>query len=40
MGPVTTYSLMQALGLINDHLAGCQCRDKFEQQREALNRPL
>ncbi|MEN4979980.1 DNA-3-methyladenine glycosylase I [Erwinia billingiae] len=40
VGPVTTYSLMQALGLINDHLAGCQCRDKFEQAREALHRPL
>lgn len=39
VGPVTTYSLMQALGLINDHISGCQCREAFEQQREALTRP-
>lgn len=40
VGPVTTYSLMQALGLINDHIAGCQCRDKFEEARRALQRPV
>lgn len=39
VGPVTTYSLMQALGLINDHIEGCQCRDKFSAQREMLIRP-
>ncbi|WP_034912117.1 DNA-3-methyladenine glycosylase I [Erwinia sp. 9145] len=40
VGPVTTFSLMQALGLINDHLEGCQCRDKFEKARQALTRPV
>ena len=39
VGPVTSYSLMQALGMINDHIQGCQCRDNVEQQREKLNRP-
>jgi DNA-3-methyladenine glycosylase I len=26
-GPVTAYATMQACGLVNDHLAGCFCRD-------------
>jgi DNA-3-methyladenine glycosylase I len=26
VGPTTTYSLMQATGLVNDHLADCWCR--------------
>lgn len=28
IGPVTTYSFMQAAGLINDHLIGCFARQK------------
>lgn len=39
VGPVTIYSLMQALGMINDHIEGCQCRENFEQARENLRRP-
>ncbi|WP_380184611.1 DNA-3-methyladenine glycosylase I [Kalamiella sp. sgz302252] len=35
VGPVTTYSLMQALGLVNDHLTGCECRPKREQERQS-----
>ena len=27
VGPTTAYSLMQAAGLVNDHLAGCELRD-------------
>ena len=27
VGPTTAYSLMQAAGLVNDHLAGCDFRD-------------
>jgi DNA-3-methyladenine glycosylase I len=27
VGPTTAYSLMQAAGLVNDHLAGCAFRD-------------
>jgi DNA-3-methyladenine glycosylase I len=26
-GPVTAYATMQACGIVNDHLAGCFCRD-------------
>lgn len=27
VGPTTAYALMQACGLVNDHLAGCRARD-------------
>ncbi|MFI9236454.1 DNA-3-methyladenine glycosylase I [Streptomyces sp. NPDC053079] len=27
VGPTTVYALMQACGLVNDHLAGCHARD-------------
>jgi DNA-3-methyladenine glycosylase I len=27
VGPVTVYATMQACGVVNDHLAGCFCRD-------------
>jgi DNA-3-methyladenine glycosylase I len=27
VGPTTAYALMQACGLVNDHLAGCRVRD-------------
>ena len=26
VGPTTAYALMQACGLVNDHLAGCASR--------------
>lgn len=26
VGPTTAYSLMEAAGLVNDHLAGCEFR--------------
>jgi DNA-3-methyladenine glycosylase I len=26
VGPTTVYALMQACGLVNDHLAGCHAR--------------
>lgn len=26
VGPTTCYAFMQAMGLVNDHLAGCHCR--------------
>jgi DNA-3-methyladenine glycosylase I len=26
VGPTTAYALMQATGLVNDHLAGCVAR--------------
>lgn len=33
VGPTTMYALMQADGLVNDHLAGCCVRDFVEKER-------
>ena len=34
VGPTTVYALMQACGLVNDHLAGCRVRADVERARE------
>ena len=34
VGPTTSYALMQACGLVNDHLAGCPIRTVVEQARQ------
>ena len=39
VGPTTVYAFMQAMGLVNDHLEGCICRDITEAKRKALKRP-
>jgi DNA-3-methyladenine glycosylase I len=36
VGPTTAYAAMESLGLVNDHLVGCDVRDACEQDREAL----
>ena len=33
VGPTTTYAFMQAMGLVNDHLAGCLTRRACAEQR-------
>ena len=33
VGPTTAYALMQACGLVNDHLAGCRVRADVERAR-------
>jgi len=33
VGPTTAYALMQATGIVNDHLAGCIVRDAVEAER-------
>jgi DNA-3-methyladenine glycosylase I len=38
VGPTTVYSLMQACGLVNDHVAGCASRERAEREREAVLR--
>jgi DNA-3-methyladenine glycosylase I len=38
VGPVTVYSLLQACGLVDDHLAGCLVRDEVEAERVAALR--
>jgi DNA-3-methyladenine glycosylase I len=32
VGPTTAYALMQACGLVNDHLAGCFVRESVERE--------
>ena len=39
VGPTTVYAFMQAMGLINDHVAGCVIRDEVENARKSFNRP-
>ena len=39
VGPTTVYAFMQAMGLVNDHLEGCFCRDAVEAERRAFQRP-
>jgi DNA-3-methyladenine glycosylase I len=35
VGPTTLYALMQACGLVNDHLANCPARPAVERARRA-----
>ena len=35
VGPVTAYSLLQACGLVDDHLRGCDVREEVEAERRA-----
>lgn len=39
VGPTTVYAFMQAMGLINDHVAHCVIRNKVERAREHFRRP-
>ncbi len=39
VGPTTAYAFMQAMGLVNDHIAGCFARMECEAERTALIRP-
>ena len=39
VGPTTVYAFMQAMGMVNDHLEGCVCRDAVERARRGLVRP-
>jgi len=36
VGPTTMYALMQAMGLVNDHMHGCAFREPAETARAAL----
>jgi DNA-3-methyladenine glycosylase I len=36
VGPTTLYALMQACGLVDDHLAGCPARGAVERARAAV----
>ena len=39
VGPTTAYAFMQAMGLINDHVAGCIIRADVERARKSFRRP-
>lgn len=39
VGPTTIYALMQAMGMVNDHVEGCACRERCEAEREGFSRP-
>lgn len=39
VGPTTVYAFMQAMGLINDHVADCVIRSKVERARKSFRRP-
>jgi DNA-3-methyladenine glycosylase I len=39
VGPTTVYAFMQAMGLVNDHLDGCDAQPKVEQARARFQRP-
>jgi DNA-3-methyladenine glycosylase I len=39
VGPTTAYAFMQAMGLVNDHVAGCATGERAAAQRERFARP-
>ena len=39
VGPTTAYAFMQAMGLVNDHLEGCEARGAVETARELFEKP-
>jgi DNA-3-methyladenine glycosylase I len=39
VGPTTAYAFMQAMGLVNDHLDGCDAKPVVEEARRRFERP-
>lgn len=39
VGPTTVYAFMQAMGLVNDHVADCAIRPDVERARKRFKRP-
>jgi DNA-3-methyladenine glycosylase I len=39
VGPTTVYSFMQAMGLVNDHVADCVVHARVAEARQAFRRP-
>lgn len=39
VGPTTAYAFMQAMGLVNDHIEGCDIRERVEEARRQFVRP-
>jgi DNA-3-methyladenine glycosylase I len=38
VGPTTSYAFMQAMGLVNDHIEGCEIRPLVEEERRQRSR--
>ncbi|HEX4437330.1 MAG TPA: DNA-3-methyladenine glycosylase I [Solirubrobacteraceae bacterium] len=39
LGPTTVYAFMQAMGLVDDHLDGCEAKPRARAAREKFTRP-
>lgn len=39
VGPTTCYAFMQSMGIVNDHVEGCCCRENIEKKRKVFVRP-
>ena len=39
VGPTTAYAFMQAMGMVNDHIEGCEYREVVEDARRKFQRP-
>jgi DNA-3-methyladenine glycosylase I len=39
VGPTTVYAFMQAMGLVNDHLDGCDAKPEVERARKTFTAP-
>jgi DNA-3-methyladenine glycosylase I len=40
VGPTTAYAFMQAMGLVNDHIEGCDARVSVEAARGTFDKPI
>jgi DNA-3-methyladenine glycosylase I len=39
VGPTTVYAFMQAMGLVNDHIEGCEAGGEAHRARERFRSP-
>ena len=39
VGPTTMYAFMQAMGIVNDHVPGCDAYEQAERDRRSFRRP-
>jgi DNA-3-methyladenine glycosylase I len=39
VGPTTAYAFMQSMGIVNDHVAHCEIRERVEAARDRFERP-
>ncbi len=39
VGPTTAYAFMQSMGIVNDHIADCEIRERAEAIRDRFERP-